>query len=722
LNRLELTKERFISNPFGVGRLYRTGDKARYLPNGEIEYLGRIDNQVKIRGFRIELGEIEAVLNSHPQVQQAVVIVREDIANNKRLVAYLVTDDESLNNNQLREYLKQKLPEYMIPSAFIFLGNLPLTPNGKIDSKALNAIDVQSSELKTNFVAPITLEEELIAQIWSKVLGVGEVGIYDNFFELGGDSLLSVQVLALAKKSGLRLSLQQLFQHQTIHELVKEIHQSELSLSTVKTAPLSLISSEERQSLPNGIEDAYPLTKLQLGMLFHSEYAPSTAVYHDVFSYYLQAPLTIQLLHSSIKEIVARHPVLRTSISLTQFPQPLQLVHSQVSIDLPIDDLSSLPLDEQEKIIATWIEQEKQNPFVWEKAPLLRFRIHQRSSDTFNISFSCHHAILDGWSVATLMTELLQQYFFLLGHKVSPLETAPSLTFRDYVALEQETLQSQRHQKYWQEKLADLTVTKLSSSTSPQQHKSVKQVKIQEVEISASLSAELRQLARKVVVPLKSVLLAAHLRVISFLSNQADIITGVPTHGRPAEENSERILGLFLNTMPWRMHLNGGTWIELIAQTFEQERESLPFQQYPLAQLQQELGLGQPLFKTIFNYVNFHVYKRLSGIDNLKLLGVQFFEQTNFALAAQFSVNPVTSEIFLILNYATDQFSSEQMKRISDYYSAVLMAMATQPEEHYEQVSLLTEAERHQLLVEWNQTESEYPKDKCIHQLFEKQV
>ncbi|MEJ6487488.1 non-ribosomal peptide synthetase, partial [Nostoc punctiforme UO1] len=132
-----------------------------------------IDNQVKIRGFRIELGEIEAVLNSHPQVQQAVVIVREDIANNKRLVAYLVTDDESLNNNQLREYLKQKLPEYMIPSAFIFLGNLPLTPNGKIDSKALNAIDVQSSELKTNFVAPITLEEELIAQIWSKVLGVG---------------------------------------------------------------------------------------------------------------------------------------------------------------------------------------------------------------------------------------------------------------------------------------------------------------------------------------------------------------------------------------------------------------------------------------------------------------------------------------------------------------------------------------------------------------------
>ncbi len=722
LNRPELTKERFIANPFGRGRLYKTGDLARYLPNGEIEYLGRIDNQVKIRGFRIELGEIETVLNSHPQIQQAVVIVQENIPGNKQLVAYLVTSDESLKNNQLREDIQQKLPEYMVPSAFVFLENLPLTPNGKIDRKALSAIDVQRSELQTNLVAPRTLEEELLAQIWSKVLEVEKVGVYDNFFELGGDSLLSVKVLALAKKSGLKLSLQQLFKHQTINELVKVLHCSELSLNTIKTAPFSLISVEERLSLPNGIEDAYPLTKLQLGMVFHSEYAPSSGVYHDVLSYFLQAPLNIQILHSAIQEIVARHPVLRTSISLTQFSQPLQLVHAQVTIELPVDDLSSLPLDEQEKTIATWIEEEKQRPFVWEKAPLLGFRIHQRSSETFNLSLSCHHAILDGWSVATLMTELLQQYFFLLGEKVSPLETAPSLTFRDYVAWEQKTLQSQEQQKYWREKLADFTVTKLSPQTSPQKHNSLEQVKVQEVEISEDLSIKLRQLARKVGVPLKSVLLAAHLKVISFLSNQADIITGVATHGRPAEEDSERILGVFLNTMPWRMQLNGGTWIELIAQTFAQERESLSFQQYPLAQLQQDLGLGQPLFETIFNYVNFHVYQRLSRIDNLKLLGVQFFEQTNFPLAVQFSVNSITPEICLVVNYALDQFSSEQIKRISGHYSAVLTAMATQPEERYEQVSLLTDAERHQLLVEWNQTQSEYPQDRCIHQLFEEQV
>ncbi|NEQ41320.1 MAG: amino acid adenylation domain-containing protein, partial [Okeania sp. SIO3I5] len=722
LNRTELTEERFISNPFGNGRLYKTGDLARYLANGEVEYLGRIDNQVKIRGFRIEIGEIETVINSHPQVQQAVVLVKENIPGNKQLVAYLVTSEQSLTNDRLREDIQQKLPEFMVPSAFLFLENLPLTPNGKIDRKALSKIDVQSSELKTNFVAPRTIEEELLAEIWSKVLAVEEVGVYDNFFALGGDSLLSVQVLALAKKSGLEFSLQQLFKHQTINDLVKVLHRSELSLNRVKTAPFSLISEEDRQSLPNGIEDAYPLTKLQLGMVFHSEYAPTSGVYHDLLSYFLQAPLNIEILHSTIKEIVARHPVLRTSISLTQFSQPLQLVHSQVIIELPVDDISDLSLDEQENTIATWIEQEKQNPFVWENAPLFSFHIHIRSSETFNLTLNCHHSILDGWSVATLMTELLQQYLFLLGEKVSPLQTPPSITLRDYVAVEQEILQSQEQQKYWREKLADFTVTKLSLQTSAQKHNSLEQVKVQEVEISADLSIKLKELARRIGVPLKSVLLAAHLRAIAFLSNQTDIITGVATHGRPAEEDSERMLGVFLNTIPWRSHLNGGSWIELIRQTFEQERESLPFQQYPLAQVQQDLELGDSLFETIFNYVNFHVYQRLSSIDKLKLLGVQFFEQTNFPLAVQFSTNSTTSQICLVLNYTLDKFSSEQIKRISGYYSAILMAMATQPEERYEKVSLLTESERHQLLVEWNDTESEYPKDKCAHQLFEEQV
>jgi amino acid adenylation domain-containing protein len=655
-----------------------------------------------------------------------VVMVQGESADDKRLVAYVVapTRGQEVSVTTLRDYLQSRLPGYMVPSLFVLLEEMPLTPNGKIDRKALP--EAQVTHADDQFVAPRTLEEEMLAQIWADVLKVEQVGIYDNFFELGGDSLLSMQVLAKAKKSGLALSLQQLFEHQTIRDLSKVLR-PDLSLSVIETDPLSLISPQERQSLPSGVVDAYPLTKLQLGMIFHSEYAPLTAVYHDVCSYHLQAPLNVQILHSAIEEIVSRHPVLRTSIAMTQFSQPMQLVHSQMPIELPVDDLSFLPLDEQEKTIATFIEQDKQRPFTWEKAPLIRFHVHRRSGDTFNLGCSFHHMILDGWSFATLMTELLQQYFFLLGKTIAPLATVPNVTFRDYVALEQQALQSEQCQRYWYEKLADFTVTKLPRSLDEQQHESVgieevEQVRRQEVEISSALSAQLKQFATKASVPVKSVLLAAHLRVMSLLSNQADVITGMVTHGRPAAEGTERVLGLFLNTLPIRMQLNGGTWLELVEQTFKQERDALPFQQYPLAQLQQEVGLGQPLFEAIFNYVNFHVYQNLSDIDNLEFIGGQSFEQTNFAFVAQFTANPVTAELSLSLAYDPSWFNFEQVSSISGYYRAVLVAMVSEPEEHYEKVCLLSEAEHHQLVHQWNDTAAEYPADLCVHQLFEQQV
>jgi amino acid adenylation domain-containing protein len=225
LNRPELTSERFIANPFGEGRLYRTGDLARYLPDGNIDFLGRIDNQVKIRGFRIELGEIEAVLNNHPQVQQAVVIAREDFPDNKRLVAYIVTLDESINNNQLREYLKQKLPEYIIPSAFVFLESLPLTPNGKINRKALPAPNGEISRTD-DYVAPRTQREEIIANIFASVLGVTQVGIYDNFFNLGGHSLLATQLISRLKETfKIEIPLRAIFEFPTVAELEQKLAQ-----------------------------------------------------------------------------------------------------------------------------------------------------------------------------------------------------------------------------------------------------------------------------------------------------------------------------------------------------------------------------------------------------------------------------------------------------------------------------------------------------------------
>ncbi|BAY50137.1 amino acid adenylation domain-containing protein (plasmid) [Scytonema sp. HK-05] len=727
LNRPELTAQRFISNPFSnnpKARLYKTGDLARYLPNGELEYLGRIDQQVKIRGFRIELGEIEALLAQHPAIWESVVLVREDEPGNKRLVAYVVPKTEqSPTAAELRRFLKQKLPEYMIPSAFVQLEALPLTANGKVDRRALPVPDTTRPELEDVFVAPSTPEEKILAAIWTKVLGVEKVGINDNFFALGGDSIRSIQVLSQAKEQGLSFSVQQLFQYQTIHELVQELKTQENDITKLElTQPFSLISQADKQQLPDGLEDAYPLAMLQMGMIYHSEYSQDSAVYHDIFSFHLKTPFDVKLLQVAIQDLVNHQAVLRTSFELSNFSIPLQLVHQQVEVPLQVEDWCDLNHSEQEDALAAWFAAEKKRHFNWTHPPLVRFFVHRRTQETFNLALSFHHAILDGWSVASMMSELLKRYLSLLGEPVDYVSPQFSIAFRDFVALEQQAIASSSTGRYWSEKLNDSTFTKLPRWSFVQTNTNVREVGVQEVTLSPEIFAGLKQLAQSAEVTLKSVLLAAHLRVLNFLTGESDIVTGVAANGRPEQSDGERVLGLFLNTLPFRLQFTGGTWIDLVQQVFAAEREMLPHRRYPLAEIQRSLGSESPLFETAFNFTHFHVYEQVLGLDNLQLLGGKFFEQTNFTFLAQFSVSPNSSEVALNLKYDPCELCSEQINRISDYHLRVLAAMANQPQGRYELHSLISLEEHHQLLVEWNQTAVEYPKDKCIHQLFEAQV
>ncbi|KYC42747.1 hypothetical protein WA1_15530, partial [Scytonema hofmannii PCC 7110] len=724
LNRPELTAQRFISNPFdNLKLLYKTGDLARYLPNGELEYLGRIDNQVKIRGFRIELGEIEALLASHPDIWESVVVLRSDETGDKRLVAYVVSKTEQfLSSAELRRFLINKLPSYMVPSAFVQLEALPLTANGKVDHRALPEPDTARPELENIFVAPITPEEKTLASIWANVLGVEQVGIYDNFFALGGDSIRSIQVLSGAKERGLSFSVQQLFQHQTIHELIQALKTQENGTTTIKlTQPFSLISEADKQQVPSGIEDAYPVAMLQMGMLYHSEYSQDSAIYHDIFSYHLKTSLNVQLLQVAIQNLVNHHPVLRTSFDLINFSIPLQLVHQQVEIPLQVEDWCHLNSSEQEDALNVWFEAEKKQYFDWTHAPLLRFFVHRRTEETFNLTVSFHHAILDGWSVASMMSELLKRYLSLCHEGAEYVSSQFSIVFRDFVALEQQAIASLKTQQYWSEKLNDSTFTKLPRWSSAPKNTNFREISVQEVTLSPEIFAGLKQLAQTAEVPLKNVLLAAHLRVLNFLSGQQDVVTGVVANGRPEQNDGERVLGLFLNTLPFRLQLSGGTWIDLVRAVFAAEREMLPHRRYPLAEIQKSLG-GKSLFETAFNFTHFHVYEQVMGLDNLQLLGGKFFDQTNFTFLAQFSVSPKSSEIALNLEYDLCELCAEQINRISHYYHSVLLAMANAPQECYELHSPISLEERHQLLLEWNQTAVDYPQDKCLHQLFEEQV
>ena len=716
-NQPELTAQRFVPHPFstvGDERLYRTGDYVRWSTEGTLEFVGRVDTQVKIRGYRIEPGEVEVVLGKHPSVSDCAVVMRQEPDGQKYLVAYVVTRTNGHNENafELRSYLRERLPEFMVPTAIVTLESLPLTANGKTDRRELAALEVHVGSERL-YVAPRTATEEMLCDIWREVLRAERVGIEDNFFDLGGDSILTIQVIARARAAGLELNVRQLFQHQTVQQLAQALAGAEESPTPdTETAPFSLISEADRMRLPAGVVDAYPLTALQAGMLFHSELDPEAGLYYDIFSFHLQTSFDGEALLAALQQIIDLHPVLRTSFNLSDFSEPLQLVHEKVAVPLRIGDLRALPATEQEEYLAQWLATERRHRFDWRQAPVLRFQIERRSEESFQFSFSFHHAILDGWSVATMLTELFKIYSVRQTGERSN-EAPISASFRNFVAAERTAVNSEEAREYWANILSDDTqspLPRLGASGGPSR------VAGHLFDLSPELSSQLKELARTASVPLKSVLLAAHLRVLSILTGSDDVMTGIASHGRPETTDGERVLGLFLNMLPFQLRLAGGTWLELVQETFAAERASLPFRRYPMAQMQQDLGNDASLFEVLFNFVNFHVYEELQNVSGLEVLGFDGVADTNFPLSVNFSLESAGSQIKLDLRYDAAELSSEQIEAISGYFERTFLAMATNPREQYESSQLLSEAELRWQLGEWNDP------PRCIHQFFTEQV
>jgi hypothetical protein len=360
---------------------------------------------------------------------------------------------------------------------------------------------------------------------------------------------------------------------------------------------------------------------------------------------------------------------------------------------------------------------ERQHHFDWRKAPLLRFEIDRRDEESLQFSFSFHHAILDGWSLATMLTELFNVYASLLRGDERQTK-APLTSFRDFVAAEQAVLNSAEARQYWMTMLSDAPYSRLprlGQSAGPSR------VAGHGVGISVELSSALKALARTAGVPLKSVLLAAHLRALSVLTGSNDVLTGMVSHGRLETADSERALGLFLNTLPFRRKLAGGTWLQLVQETFAAERELLPFRRYPMARMQQDLGNDAPLFEITFNFTHFHAYEEMQQVSGLEVLVVNGVADTNFTLTVDFSLDLDGSQIGLNLHYVTAELSAEQIEEIGRNYLTILESMMRQPLERYEQQSLLAAADRQRILYDWNDTHEAYDIEQCLQQLFEAQ-
>jgi amino acid adenylation domain-containing protein len=717
--RPDLTAERFVPDPSGTepgGRLYRTGDLARYRGDGTLEFLGRTDGQLKIRGFRVEPGEIEAVLRQHPGVAQAAVVPRADGAGGRLLVAYVApADGESPTTQTLRALLEERLPDYMVPARVTILPKLPLTPHGKVDREALPEPEGPA------YVVPRTMEEEVLAAVWGRVLGASRVGIDDDYFALGGDSIRSIQVVSQARERGLSFSMEDLFRHRTIRTLAAALAPASGGAEPEAAAPFSLIASTDRRRIPEGIEDAYPLAAMQAGMIYHREADPDAAVYHDISCFELRVPLHLPTLGRAVAALVARHPILRTCFDLTAFAEPLQLVHRGGGMPLEVVDLRRLPTPAQQGELAAWKAEEKRRGFAPDRLPLLRFVVHRRTDETFQFALSFHHAVLDGWSDATMLTELALSYAALGSGEAIPFQP-PRTRYRDFVALERTALAAEEPRRFWDEALQDRPFTRLPRWRPPLARVRGEQgVGMLDVAISPALGEGLLGLARSLAVPIKSVLLAAHLRAISLLSGQEDVLTCLTSSGRPDTVDGERVLGLFLNNVPVRLRLTRESWADLARRCFEAERRALPFRRFPMAELQRRSGGGR-LSETFFYFTHYHVHLDLRRFADLEVLGHEVYEETDYALAAVFLQDPFDAHLSFRLIYDRNELPAAQAGAIAGIYQRILEAMVEGAERSVDTLPPLSPAEGHQLLREWNDTRAPVPAAPTLHEEFRRQA
>ncbi|PIG93644.1 non-ribosomal peptide synthetase [Gloeocapsopsis sp. IPPAS B-1203] len=709
LNSLELTKEKFITHSFGNSpqRLYRTGDLVRYLPDGNLEFLGRVDNQVKVRGFRIELEEIEVVLSQHHQIQQAVVALQEDKPGDKRLIAYLVTKpNQQLSIDELRQFLQQKLPDYMLPSGFVLLKKLPLTANGKVNRQALPAPERQEA---VAIAPPRTPVEEVLTGIWAEILGV-KLGIYDNFFTLGGHSLLATQVISrLRKVFEVDLPLRQLFETPTVAEIATHIETAMRTGVTPDTSPLVR-------------DPQLPLSFAQQRLWFLDQFNPQSPFYSLPRTVRLTGNLNVDAFHASINEIVRRHEALRTNF-ISVDGEPVQQIAASMHVPLPIIDLREFPESIREEKAKQLALTEAQKGFDLSAEPLLRVTLLRMAEDEQILLFAMHHIISDGWSIGILINELTTLYQAFSAGKPSPLPEL-SIQYADFATWQHRWLQSEIEPQlnYWQQQLADITPLQLPTDL-PRPAIQSFQGATTTVSLSPSLTSALQALSRRQGVTLFMTLLAAFQTLLYRYSGQSDIAVGSPIANRNRVE-IEPLIGFFANTLVLRSNIVGTlSFTDLLQQVRQMSlaaytHQDLPFE-YLVAQLQPDRSLDRnPLFQVMFALQNAAVELKLPDLS----LSVLECDRTSAIFDLSLSLQESSSGLLGSLEYNTDLFHAETIARMVEHFEILLESIVANPQQAIKSLPLLSQAEQHQLLIEWNNTHVDYPLNKCIHECFEAQV
>ncbi len=689
LNREQLTGEKFTDNPFGEGRMYRTGDLARWLPDGNIEFLGRIDEQVKIRGFRVELGEIETVIKGIDGIKDCAVIVREDDKGDKRICAFTV-EDGSGKEVDVKATLRNVFPDYMIPSYITKVESLPLTRNGKLDVRALPEIVMEETD---TYAAPENDTQKIIAGIFEDVLGIKKVGIKDDFFELGGHSLKATKVInRLEAETGCRVSLKDIFTYSTVEKLSETVDQSKnnyVEIPVYEEKPYYLMSSAQKR------------------IFIVSQFDETHTAYNMPMVYVVHGDLDIEKLKSAFSRLVNRHEILHTRFYMKQ-NEAVQEILDSCWLDFEYEESNSFNVDEAVKKFV--------RPFDFMEGGLLRVKVVKYSESNY-LFIDTHHIISDGMSVSIMFRELSELY---MGKELPELR----IQYTDYCQW-MTTRGIEKQKEYWLQEFSDeIPVLELPLDFKRDKTQSFNG-KIINSSIEESIRDNVKKLAKSTGATEYMVLLSAIMITLGRFSNQEDIVVGSPIFGR-THKDVENLIGVFVNTLALRGKPEGHKkYIDFLNEIKEKSLKAYQNQDYQFDDLVEALDIKRdfsrnPLFDVMFSFQNND--NAILEIDNVTMEPVEHcMESQKFDLTIYIGESE-NSGYDMSIGYCTDLFIETTIQNIISHFMLILKNTLENPEQKIMDIEILSPEEKDRLLNQFNNTGTTYPSNLTICDLFRKQA
>ena len=737
VNSPEETAKRFLQNPLHndyPDPVYRTGDIGRLLDEeGNVEFHGRLDSLVKLHGIRVELGDIESALRRNARLKNCAVVVRTASSNRRTLIAKerearetakvdhqkilmaYYTAETPVSGAEVRSFLKSHLPSHMIPQQLIQLDELPLNANHKLDLNALPEPNNLRPELKEPYVAPRDSSEALLAKIWQNVLGIDSVGVHDDFFELGGDSLLAMQMLNRMKQNtNLPVSFRDLFKNQTVAKLSKSFPASQHE----KREPSRAVEKVLQRR-------AYPLSLAQQGLWFLWQLEPDNPYYTAQGNIHLRGSLNLPALKRAWQALLQRHVILRAKFD-REDGQPIQMFEETLNADLPLTDLTQLSEAERRAAMDEAAAKKVQHALDLEKDSLLQAHLFKISEDEHDIAITFHEIILDLWGWTIMVRDLGALYQGFAKGEDSPLPS-PKSQFSDYVVWEHKHIHRRRlavQQEYWRQELSgELPILNLPIDrprpVSPSYRGAAKSVTL-----DAVLSRQLKELSSQGDATLFTTLLAAFSVFLHVYSGQDDLIVGAPIANR-THENSEDLVGFFLNMLPLRIRLGDDpSFIGLLGRVRQTVTRAISNAEYPFMWMVEEVKVARdtsvsPVFQVMLNMLNFpHLSQEYEALEIAFSERDAGYTKYDLALYAQ----EHGDQLFLQVAYLTDLFDEDTIDRMLKNLVILLNSVVKNPQSPISTLKACHDDETQTLLYDFNDTDVDFFNEACIHELFEQQA